>query len=64
MTRISQYSQTHGETIRDCPVQGQELNLMIFVGPLKLSMFCDSVNICCLCCCAENSQPVYQGFVC
>lgn len=38
-----QYSWAPAVTCGDGPLQGQELDLMILVGPLQLSIFCNSV---------------------
>lgn len=42
---FGQYPWVHNVTLRDDLVHGQELDLMMFVGPFKLSLCFDSVNI-------------------
>lgn len=39
---FGQYSQRHG-VLLGCPVQGQELDSVVFLGPFCLRMFCDSI---------------------
>lgn len=39
---FGQSSQAHGMNLGDGPVEGQEWDSKIFVGPFQLSVFCNS----------------------